>query len=200
MPQCPPLIYTPKVLKHLLLSACIAHTPNVRSLPSLISKVVSNNYVLDSSIEHVMFSESSTSVLTAGCKTIDLSGTNTAQSRLETARGARPKMVIQGVNLVAGYARNGCCMHTRSGHPCTYCVSVLIITSMGNRRHISDNTKTLLVTMSGHMKPTNITAARHGPCPPPPQTSSGLGCSSCGFPAGGVGVLAILHQCAKKDA
>ena len=37
-------------------------------------------------------------LIPAGCKTIDLSGTNAAQSRLETARGACPKMVIQGVS------------------------------------------------------------------------------------------------------
>ena len=92
--------------------------------------------------------------MTAGCKTIDLSGTNAAQSRLETARGARPKMVIQDVNLVAG---QDILVHT---------ASLLIITSMGNRRHISDDAKTLLVTMSGHMKPTDIVAATgHGPIP-----------------------------------
>ena len=91
--------------------------------------------------------------MTAGCKTIDLSGTNAAQSRLETARGARPKMVIQDVNLVAG---QDILVHT---------ASLLIITSMGNRRHISNDAKTL-VTMSGHMKPTDIAAANgHGPIP-----------------------------------
>ena len=85
-----------------------------------------------------------------------------------------------------------------AGHPCTYCVSADHYLHGEPSTHLRRRKDTPGDHVWAHE--TNRYRCCAARTMPPPRTSSGLGRSSRGFPAGGVGVLAILHQCAKKDA